>query len=452
MHEQKSPVILGTENIRKLLRQYSVPAIIAMTAASLYHIIDSIFIGHGVGALAISGLAITFPLMNLAAAFGSLVGVGASTLVSIKLGQKNYESANKVLGNVLTLNMVIGVLFTIVCFPFLDEILYFFGASENTISYAREYMEVILIGNVVTHMFLGLNGVMRASGFPRKAMIATLTSVLLNCGLVPIFIFGLDMGIRGAATATVLAQLISLLWQILHFLQKEQILHFRKDFLKLKRDLVNGIISIGLSPFLMNVCACLIVILINRGLKEYGGDLAIGAYGIVNRLGMLFILIVFGFNQGMQPIAGYNFGAKNFDRVLKVTKMTIYYGIAVTTFGFLVCEIFPEFISGLFTSDAELIKESVYGIRISFAVFFVVGFQSVSSNFFLSIGRSQKAIFLSLTRQVIFLIPLLIVLPKFFETFGVWVSLPVSDLLSTIVTAILLYKEFKILKYQNYEK
>ena len=445
---QNSLLVLGTENIGKLLRKYSVPAIIAMTASSLYHIIDSIFICHGVGALAISGLAITFPLMNLAAAFGSLVGVGASTLVSVKLGQKDYKNANKVLGNVLIMNMVLGVAFTLVCLPFLDEILYFFGASEHTIVYAREYMQIILLGNVVTHMFLGLNAVMRSSGYPAKAMAATLMSVILNCILVPIFIFGLNMGVRGAAIATILAQVVSLSWQMIHFSKKEQVLHFRKENLKLKHDLVKGIISIGLSPFLMNICSCLIVILINRGLKEYSGDMAVGAYGIVNRLAMLFIMIVFGLNQGMQPIAGYNFGAKNFDRVLSVAKMTIYYGIAVTTFGFAICEFFPAFIAGLFTSDANLIKEAVFGIRIVFVLFPVVGFQSVSSNFFLSIGRSQQAIFLSLTRQVIFLIPLLIILPKFFETFGVWVSLPLSDLLSTVVTAILLFHEFKKINKQ----
>ena len=420
-----------------------------MTASSLYHIIDSIFIGHGVGALAISGLAITFPLMNLAAAFGSLVGVGASTLVSVKLGQKDYKNANKVLGNVLIMNMALGIAFSAVCLPFLDTILYFFGASEHTISYAREYMQIILIGNIVTHMFLGLNAVMRSSGYPAKAMAATLMSVILNCILVPIFIFGLNMGVRGAAIATILAQIVSLSWQLIHFSKKEQLLHFRKENLKLKHDLVKGIISIGFSPFLMNICSCLIVILINRGLKEYSGDLAIGAYGIVNRLALLFIMIVFGLNQGMQPIAGYNFGAKNFSRVLNVAKITIYYGIAVTTFGFAICEFFPEFIAGLFTSDANLIKEAVFGIRIVFILFPVVGFQSVSSNFFLSIGRSQKAIFLSLTRQVIFLIPLLIILPKFFGTFGVWVSLPLSDLLSTVVTAVILFREFKRLKNQT---
>jgi putative MATE family efflux protein len=446
MTETNSPLVLGSERIGKLLKQYSIPAIIAMTASSLYNIADSIFIGHGVGALAISGLTITFPLMNLAAALGSLAGVGASTLVSVKLGQKDYKTANRILGNVMVLNMITGIVFTIACLPFLDKILYFFGASEHTIGYAREYMQVILLGNVITHMYLGLNAVLRSSGHPSKAMAATLTSVILNCALNPIFIFTFGMGIRGAAIATIIAQIVSLAWQLVHFFYFLQLLSFHKTSFRLKKDLVKGMFSIGLSPFLMHICSCLIVILINRGLKTYSGDLAIGAYGIVNRVALLFLMIVFGLNQGMQPIAGYNFGAKNFDRVLKVTKMTICLGIAVTTFGFIICEFFPAFVAGLFTHDPALTKESIYGIRIVFIVFPVIGFQSVSSNFFLAIGRAKKAIFLSLTRQVIFLIPLLLILPNFLETFGIWVSLPVSDLVSSIVTAILLFNEFKKLK------
>jgi putative MATE family efflux protein len=342
--------------------------------------------------------------------------------------------------------MITGIIFTIACLPFLDKILYFFGASEQTIGYAREYMQVILFGNVITHMYLGLNAVLRSSGHPSKAMAATLSSVVLNCALNPIFIFTFGLGIRGAAIATIIAQIVSLAWQFIHFSKKEQLLSFHKTSFKLKKDLVKGMFSIGLSPFLMHICSCLIVILINRGLKTYSGDLAIGAYGIVNRVSLLFLMVVFGLNQGMQPIAGYNFGAKNFDRVMKVAKMTICLGTAVTTLGFIICEFIPSFVIALFTTDADLIKESIYGLRIVFIVFPVIGFQSVSSNFFLAIGRAKKAIFLSLTRQVIFLIPLLIILPRFFETFGIWISLPVSDLLSSIITAILLFNEFNEFK------
>ncbi|HIX85711.1 MAG TPA: MATE family efflux transporter [Candidatus Parabacteroides intestinigallinarum] len=447
MAKENSPLVLGTEPIGKLLAQYAIPAIIAMTASSLYNMVDSIFIGHGVGALAISGLALTFPLMNLAAAFGSLVGVGASTLVAVKLGQKDYQGANDVLGNVLVLNVVLGILFTAVFLVFLDPVLYFFGASEHTIPYARDYMRIILYGNVITHLYLGLNSVLRSCGFPRMAMYATLLSVVINCALNPLFIFGFGWGIEGSAWATVISQVISLVWQLIHFSNPKQLLHFQKDIYKLRPDIVKGVLAIGLSPFLMNLCACLIVILINRGLKEHGGDMAIGAYGIVNRISFLFVMIIMGFNQGMQPIAGYNYGARLFPRVKEVTGLTMRWATGVATTGFLLCELVPAWIIRMFTTDAELIDISMYGLRVVFAVFPVVGFQMVASNFFLSIGMSKQAIFLSLTRQLIFLIPCLIVLPMWLGALGVWVSMPISDLVAAIVTAVLLVRQFK--KFSN---
>lgn len=442
-------MVLGTERIGKLLTQYAIPAIIAMTASSLYNMADSIFIGHGVGPLAISGLALTFPLMNLAAAFGSLVGVGASTLVSVKLGQKDYEGANQVLGNVLVLNVLLGVAFTFVFLLLLDPILYFFGASENTIGYARDYMQIILYGNVITHMYLGLNAVLRSSGFPKQAMYATLASVVINCVLNPIFIFGFEWGIKGSAWATVISQVISLTGQMIHFSSPKQLLHFKKGIYKLRKEVVKGILYIGMSPFLMNLCSCLIVILINRGLKEHGGDMAIGAYGIVNRIIFLFVMIIMGFNQGMQPIAGYNFGARLYPRVTEVTKLTMKWAIGVATTGFLLCQLFPTLIVNMFTTDDELVKAAVFGLHIVFAVFPIVGFQMVATNFFLSIGMSKKAIFLSLTRQMLFLIPCLIVLPRFFGTLGVWISMPVADTIATVVTAIVLVNQFKKFKHES---
>ena len=449
MTKQNSPLVLGTERIGKLLTQYAIPAIIAMTASSLYNMADSIFIGHGVGPLAISGLALTFPLMNLAAAFGSLVGVGASTLVSVKLGQKDYEGANQVLGNVLVLNVLLGVAFTIVFLLLLDPILYFFGASENTIGYARDYMQIILYGNVITHMYLGLNAVLRSSGFPKQAMYATLASVVINCILNPIFIFGFEWGIKGSAWATVISQVISLTGQMIHFSSPKQLLHFKKGIYKLRKEVVKGILYIGMSPFLMNLCSCLIVILINRGLKEHGGNMAIGAYGIVNRIIFLFVMIIMGFNQGMQPIAGYNFGARLYPRVTEVTKLTMKWAIGVATTGFLLCQLFPTLIVNMFTTDDELVEAAVFGLHIVFAVFPIVGFQMVATNFFLSIGMSKKAIFLSLTRQMLFLIPCLIVLPRFFGTLGVWISMPVADTIATVVTAIVLVNQFKKFKHES---
>jgi putative MATE family efflux protein len=414
-----------------------------MTASSLYNMTDSIFIGHGVGHLAIAGLTVTFPFMNLAAAFGTLVGVGASTLISIKLGQKDHASANKVLGNTLTLNIIIGILLSIACYPFLDSILYFFGASENTIGFARDYMEIIIIGNVITHIYFGQNAILRSAGFPNMSMYATLMSVAINCILNPIFIFSLGWGIRGAALATILSQSLSLIFQMMHFYNKKNTIHFSKEIYSLHKTLVKKILSIGMSPFLMNICACLIVILINRGMREHGGDVSVGAYGIINRIVFMFLMIVMGFNQGMQPVAGYNYGAKKYSRVTEVTKLTILCGVGVTTIGFLVCELFPGMMIKLFTTRPELIAESVYGMRLVFAVFPLVGFQMVASNFFMSIGMSQKAIFLSMTRQVLFLIPCLLILPRFLGTFGIWISLPVSDFVSTVVTAVLLIRQFR---------
>ena len=453
---------LGTERIRKLLVQYAVPAIIAMTASSLYNMVDSIFIGHGVGALAISGLALTFPLMNLAAAFGSLVGVGAATLVSMRLGQRDYETAQRILGNVVVLNLIIGISFGLLTLVFLDPILYFFGASDATIGYAREYMSVILWGNVVTHMYLGLNAVLRAAGHPRKAMYATILTVTINAILDPLFIFGFGWGIRGAAIATVLAQILALVWQFRIFSDRNELLHFRRGIYRLKGKIVRNVLAIGMSPFLMNLAACFIVILINKGLKEYGGDLNIGAYGIVNRLGFFFVMIVMGINQGMQPIAGYNYGARQFDRVDRVLKLTIIGATCVTTLGFLIGELAPRLAVSVFTDDPELVRLSAEGMRIVFFCFPIIGFQMVATNFFMSIGMAGKAIFLSLSRQLLFLMPGLIFLPHIFDVYtrwdgswGVWCSMPLSDFLASLVAFFMLtyqLRKFRAIGAENAAK
>ena len=446
MTAQKTPTALGTESIGKLLMQYAVPAIIAMTASSLYNMVDSIFIGHGVGTMALSALALTFPLMNLGAAFGALVGVGAATLISVKLGQKDYDTAQRVLGNVFVLNILLGLAFTVIVFPFLNPILYFFGGSDETVEYARQFMEIILLGNVVTHLYLGLNAVLRASGHPKQAMYATIATVAINTILAPIFIFMFDWGIRGAAIATVSAQVIALLWQLKQFNNANELLHFRRGIFRLKRKIVFDSPAIGMSPFLMNLAACLIVILINQGLKKYGGDLAIGAFGIVNRLVFIVVMIVMGLNQGMQPIAGYNFGAKLYDRVNKVLKLTIIYATCVTTFGFLVGMLAPNLVVGIFTSDAELTELSATGLRITVMFFPIIGFQMVTSNFFQSIGMAGKAIFLSLTRQMLILLPCLLILPHFFGVAGVWYSMPVSDLLASLIALVMLVYQFRKFK------
>jgi putative MATE family efflux protein len=439
----QAALLLGTEPIAKLLKKYSVPAIIAMTASSLYNMVDSIFIGQGVGAMAISGLALTFPFMNLSAAFGAMVGVGASTLVSMSLGRKDYETARNVLGNVVLLNIVLGILFSIVSLVFLKDILMFFGGSPETIGYAADYMRIILYGNVITHLYLGLNGILRAAGHPKKAMFATIITVLVNVVLDPIFIFVFGWGIQGVAIATILAQCVPLVWLIRTLNNKNELIYFTPKSFKLQFAIVKDILSIGLAPFLLNSALCLIVVLINKGLQTQGGDLAVGAYGIVNRVNYLFVMIVLGLTQGMQPIVGFNFGARQFLRVKEALKITIKLATGVTVFGFLCAQIFPKFMASLFTSDTDLITLTVYGLRCVFITFPVVGFQIVTSNFFQSIGQVKKSIFLSLSRQVLFLVPLLLILPNFYGVTGVWISMPISDIIATFFSATLLIYFFK---------
>lgn len=451
MSTKGTPLELGTEPIGKLLLRYAGPAIVAMTASSLYNIVDSIFIGHGVGPLALAALALAFPLMNLAAAFGSLVGVGASTLLSVRLGQKDYESANIILGNVLTLNLIIGLSFTVVCLLLLDPLLLFFGASAETLPYARDFMRIILIGNVVTHMYLGLNAMLRSAGLPQKAMQATIGTVLFTVVLNPIFIFLLGWGIKGSALATVISQAIMLLWQFRFFMKKDNFLHFSREKMRLRARLVRETISIGLAPFFMNTAACVIVILINQGLaRGYGatGDVAIGAYGIVNRVVFIFIMIVMGLNQGMQPIAGYNYGAQQYGRLIEVLKKTVLYATAVTTIGFLLGQIFPGAIASVFTTDRELIAYSIDGMRIVMFFFPFVGFQMVASNFFQSIGMAGKAIFLSLSRQLVFLIPCLLVLPMIVGKEGIWYSIPVADGAAILISGTMLFTQLRKFKKQ----
>ena len=430
---------LGTEPIGKLLRQYAVPSIIAMTASSLYNMVDSIFIGHGVGPMALGGLAVTFPFMNLGAAFGALVGVGTSTLISVKLGQKDYDTAKRVLGNIVTLNLIIGIAFMAVSLLFLDRILIFFGASDVTLAYARDYMRIILYGNVVTHMYLGLNTASRAVGRPNRAMWATILTVVLNAILDPLFIFVFGWGIKGAAIATVSAQVFSLVWQLVEFSSPSTEIHFERDKFRLEKHIVKKAIAIGMSPFMMNAAACIIVIFINKGLGKYGGDYAVAAYGIVNRVVFVFAMIVLGFNQGMQPIAGYNFGAQKIDRLYEVLRKTIICGVAVMTLCTIVGEFFPEITVRAFTSDKRLVSEAVRGMRILCIMGPCVGFSMVVANFFQSIGKAPQSIFLSLTRQMIYLLPQLVLLPMFFGGDGIWFAMPSSDFLAFVTSAIFLW-------------
>ena len=437
---------LGVEKIGKLLLQYSVPAIVATAAASIYNIIDRIFIGQGVGALAISGLAITFPLMNITAAFGAMVGVGASSMVSIRLGQNNKQSATQILGNALMLNVILGIAVSIITLIFLDPIFFALGASDNTLSYAKEFMEIILLGNVFCQVYLGLNSIMRASGYPTKAMITSLVTVVINAILAPLFIFVFKWGIRGAALATVCAQIAGSLLVILHFTKRNSFLRFLPGCLKLKIEIIKDIISIGMSNFLMLIAGSAVISIINLSLSKYGGDYAVGAYGIINSIGNLGAMIVIGFNQGMQPIVGYNYGACNIARVIRAFRLTILFATCVTSCLFLLAEIFPSAIASAFTTDNKLIELTTIGMRLNLLMFSIVGFQMVTSNFFQSIGKAKISIFLSVSRQVLFLIPALLILPHFFGLNGVWLGSPTADITSSILTFIVLKWQIKKIK------
>lgn len=450
MDNKKATLELGTKPIGKLLLQYALPAIIAMIAASLYNIIDRVFIGQYVGPMAISGLAITFPFMNLGAAFGAAIGVGASTTISVKLGQRDYDTAENLLGNTIILNLIVGLSFGIISLIFLNPILHFFGASHTTLPYAKSFMQIILSGNVVSHMYLGMNAVLRASSKPRQAMLATIFTVVMNIILDAIFICWLGWGIEGAAIATIISQALALCWQMSLFADKSQILHFKKGIYRLKKQLVNNIISVGISPFFINLCACIIVIFMNNQLVRYGGDMAVGAYGIANSIATIFIMFVIGLNQGMQPIAGYNYGAQNISRLLHVLKLTIIAATIVMTIGWLLSIFAPYYCARLFTTDAELIKLSIKAIRINMMMYLFIGSQMVTTFFFLCVGKVKTSIFLSLSRQLLVLLPALYILPQFFHVNGVWYSLPVSDFTAWVIAiSILVWYIKKIKTNQN---
>jgi len=446
MDNKQATLELGTKPVGQLLVQYALPAMVAMTASSLYNIIDRAVIGQVVGAEAIAGLGITFPLMNLAGAFGAAVGVGASTCISVKLGQRDYQTAEHLLGNTVTLNLIVGFLFMVVCLVFLDPILIFFGASEATLPYAREFMTVILLGNLVTHMYLGMNAVLRAAGKPRHAMYATLFTVGMNIVLVIAFVWWFRWGIKGAAMATVTSQTLALAWQMWIFSDPKELLHLRKGIYRLKADLVRNIISIGVSPFLMNTTACVVVIFMNNQFVRYGGDMAVGAYSIANSIVMVLFLQVIGINQGMQPIAGYNFGAEKYDRMFRVLWLAIAAATAILLIGWTASMLFPVQIARVFTRDEVLMNMAARGIRLNMLVFFVVGSQAVITNFFQCIGKVKVSIFLSLSRQLFLLIPMAYIMPLFLGLDGVWYSMAASDFGSFAMTIPMLLWYMKKLK------
>ena len=416
------------------------PAIIAMTATSIYNIVDSIYIGHGCGALALGALTVAKPFMDICAAFGSLVGVGASSLLAIYLGEKDYDRANRVLGNVIVMNVILSAIVMAVGLIWLDPILMAFGASEDTLTYAHDYMEIILYGNILTHIYFGLNALLRSAGHPRFSMTATIVAVIVNIILDPLFIFGMEMGVRGAALATVISQAVAVIWQFTKFMDKNELVRFHRGIWRLNRHITSRALAIGMSPFLYNIAHCFVVIIINNQLKTFGGDMAIASYGVINRLTFVFAMMVMGLNQGMQPIAGFNYGAKQYDRMLKSFYLTSAYATGVMGIVFLLGELCPIVVTKMFTHDPILIAQTIKPMRIICCTMLIIGFQMVTGNLFTSIGKAGSAIFLSLTRQVIYLIPLTLLLPMAFAEplDGVWWSIPISDALAAITAVIVL--------------
>lgn len=443
--------VLAEKPVGSLLMQYAIPAIVAMAASSVYNIIDGIFIGQGVGAEAIMGLALTGPLMSLTAAFGAMVGVGAATLMSVKLGQKDYGTAQKILGNVVIMNLTLGIVLGLLLLVFINPILRFFGASDVTLPYARNFMSIILVGNVVTHMYLGLNALLRSTNRPQKAMCATIGTVVLNCILAPIFTFVLGWGIRGAATATIMAQMIMLTWQLRLFSNKDELIHLSRSIIKLDVKIVKESLLVGLPQFLINLCACLVAAMMTRSLTTYGGDMAVGAFGICNRFILFIVMVVIGLNQGMQPIAGYNFGARRYDRVLGVLSKALIFGSVITLTGFVIGVFFPTPFVSVFAKDSpQLIKLSAHALSCMVMMFPIVGIQIVSTAFFQSIGYAPKSIFLSLTRQLIFLVPAIFILPHLYADplEGLWHAAPVADGLASVLAITLLVLQVKKFKKQ----
>ena len=431
---------LGTKPVGRLLWEFAAPSIVAMSASSIYNICDSILIGQHSGPLAIAGMAITFPVMNVLTAFCIMASVGGSALTSIQMGKKDQTEAQHIFGNVLFLNFLFSALLSFFGILFIDEILTAFGASEATLPYARQYISIILMGVVITHVFQSLLGQLRSTGFPRSAMRAQLVAVFLNIVLDVLFIFGLNMGIRGAAIATVTAQLGALLSIAPQFFDSSRFVHISRQSLCIRFRYIREILSIGIAPFLSNVSGFVIVMIVNLTLVRYGGDLYVGAFGITNRITQLLIMMVAGFSQGLQPIVGYNLGAQQFDRVKSALKHALFIATTIMTTGYIIIAIFPDVFARLFTTDAEMISACVPALRISLITFPIVGSQLIAVAFFQSVKKAKYSILITLSRQLLCLLPLLLWLPSVIGVTGVWWSMSLADCFSVLLSWFLLWQ------------
>ena len=438
MADKKSSVYqLGNESVGRLLWQYSLPAIVGIVVMQLYNIVDRIFIGQGVGSDAIAGLAITFPVMNLSAAVGTLIGAGAAARISIVLGQNDKRKAELILGNSLVLTLLFGVIYVSIFAIFIDDILRLFGASEVTLPYAHDFMAYILPGMLVMNLCFSFNNIMRASGYPTRAMVTMFIGAGLNVILAPLFIFVFDWGIKGAAIATDIAMTISMIFVMMHFFSKKSELHFKPGIYKLKWSIFTAITAIGAAPFVVNMAGSALNGIVNNVLHQYGGDDAVGALGILMTYAQLLVMVVIGITQGMQPIIGFNYGARKFHRLKRAFWWSVAAGSAVTFLGAMGAQFCPEYIARAFTTDSDLIEKTAQALRISTVAFWAVGFQIVSTSLFQSLGLAGKSIFLSLTRQILFLLPLIYIFSSVLGLQGVWMAYATSDIVATLVTTVM---------------
>lgn len=442
MNDQKR---LGEVSIIKLLMEFSIPAIIGMMVNTLYNIIDRIFIGHipEIGNMAIAGVGITMPIVTIIMAFGMLIGIGTATRISLKLGENKRDEAEQHLGNAFTLIFIISALVTIVGLVFMDNILMAFGASENTLIYAEQYIRIIFYGTVFNIIGFGLNHSIRSDGSPRVAMLSMLIGAITNIALDPIFIFTLGLGVRGGAIATVISQLVSAIWVIYYFTKGKSVLKIKKKYLKLDRKIVMSIFAIGVSPFSMQLAQCAVQVISNNSLQLYGGDSAVAAMTVINSLSLIFLMPIYGINQGVQPIIGYNYGAQKFDRVKEAVRYAVIGATLIVTLGFFVIEIFPKQLICLFNNDPELLSMGAKGMRIYLCAFPFIGFQIIAMNYFQSTGKVKISMFLSLLRQIIILIPCIIIIPKFLGLTGIWMAGPVSDMIALVITIVMFIKYSK---------
>lgn len=438
---------LGSGKIWKLLLKYSLPAVVGTVVSAVYNIIDSIVIGHAIDdPNVVSGIAVTFPVMNLATALGMLIGAGSATRVSIVMGQNNKRGAEIILGNSVQLTVLIGITYITLFAIFLDPILKIFGASPNSLPYAREFLLWVLPGMVLMNLTFSYNNVMRATGYPGKAMYTNMIGACMNAILAPLFLFGFHWGIKGAAIATDISMLVTAFFVMSHFFQKKSTLHFVKGTFKFNWPVIKSILYIGMAPFLINVAGSAINAIVNNSLLTYGGDDAIASVVVFNRFVTIFVFVVIGICQGMQPILGYNYGARKFDRLFGTLRLAAICGVIVTSIGSLIGALNPHFIAAMFMQDQQQIDCAVNCLKITTMSFWIVGFQIVGTNFFQSLGMAGKAVFLSLTRQIIFMIPLLLILPHYYGLNGVWSCYPICDFVASVVTAFMLAWQIRKIK------